>query len=262
MLRFPPAIILILFGLCPLTKGVAQDSNQEYRAFADSILSKQYNSLQIFDGALRPYSSDTVLLNYFIEESRKQNQWESLSYGLNQKGLLYADASDHQKAIRYHREALDAAAETNNPNFRIYTLNMLASSYQRIDSIKRALDYFHEARLLGESVNGSTNRILEEKGQTDFGIGKIYHSMGQYVMAIRFFDEAAEYFEQSGNKPGLAATYGSLGECEEALGHLDQAVDLYERSLEISESIGAEEITIISQAGLAHTMAHMERADE
>ncbi len=70
MLRNPLVILFILFGLFTLKISVAQDFNQEVRTYADSILHKQYNSLQIFDGALRPYKHDSVLFNKIIEEYR------------------------------------------------------------------------------------------------------------------------------------------------------------------------------------------------
>jgi tetratricopeptide (TPR) repeat protein len=262
MFRLNPTYLLIILGVLMLQSVGAQEKQEGFRKITDSILDNRLNSLQIFDGAMKPYNRDSVLLEYFIEESKAENQWEGLSYGLNQMGEMHMDAARYESAIRYHEEALDAALEAGNIEFRIYSLNMLGATYFRIDSIKKALDYYEAARLLGESVNTSNERTLDEISRAFSGIGKIYHSMGQYVLGIRQFQKSLELYEKSGNRVGLATAYGNIGECLEATGDLDESLAHYQRSLGISKSVGAEKIEIISTTGIAHVLAHMDQGEE
>ena len=239
MLRLPHRICFLIFGLSLLV-GRAQDVPDDFLRVVDSVLTEKPNTYKGFDGFLRPYRRDSVLMTYFIEESEKALFYDGLSYSYNQLGTLYRNISQYGRAIEFHEKALNAATESGNIELRIYSLNMLGVVYRRLDAIKTALDYNQEALRLAESIENPSTGIQRSKNVSLNSIGNIYQALEQYDIALEHYRQSFRLEEALGNKLGMAINLQNSGECLEAQGKLEEALQSFQRSLLFNTEIDSE----------------------
>ncbi|MGI9547310.1 MAG: tetratricopeptide repeat protein [Flavobacteriaceae bacterium] len=242
--------------------GLCQADAGSFNRTVDHLIESTPKSFGEINGALKENTSDTILMNHFLERAISIDYWEGASYALNQLGVNYRNISDFDRSVQLHEAAMDAADNAENIEFRIYSLNMLGTVYRRNDGIKAALDYHQEALKLAESIPEPSNDIQRSINTAINGIGNIYKSLEQYNLAIDYFRNSLEYDERLENSRGLAINYQNIGECLEAQGKLEESLKYYKTSLRINENVGSERIRVVSNYGMAHVYVHQDRIDK
>ncbi|MDT0538894.1 tetratricopeptide repeat protein [Croceitalea sp. P059] len=211
----------------------------------EQVLSKEVEELLLvapktylkINKALKPYRRDTIALNRFIQSALENNYQAGYTYALNQKGTVYRNLSEFKRAIALHQEALVLSEEIENKEFIVLSLNMLGVVYRRMDAIKTALDYHHRALELAEIIENPSVHIKRHINISFNSIGNLYHTLGQYDLAITQFKKALELEGALNNKLGLAINNQNIGEANEQKGQLDIALDYYRKSLALNDEI-------------------------
>ncbi|CAF4623456.1 unnamed protein product [Rotaria sp. Silwood2] len=78
-----------------------------------------------------------------------------------------------------------------------------------------------------------------DKARGDYNntLGVVYHGLGEYSKAIKFYERALDIKEKTvpPNHPDLAASYNNIGLVYDNMGEYSKALSSYERSLEIKK---------------------------
>ncbi len=253
---------LLLVGFLMLLSGTAQEIPGAFARLTDSVIEQEPTTYQDFDGFLRPYRRDSLLMGYFIEKSREASFWDGLTYSYNQLGTLYRNISQYKKAIDYHNKALEAASKADNKEFKIFSLNMLGVVYRRMDAIKTALDYNQEALRLAESIDDPPIGIQRSKNVSLNSIGNIYQALEQYDQALEYYDRSLGLERALDNKRGMAVNLQNRGECLEAQGKLNEALRSYRDALEYDREIGSERGMAICYNSISRVYIKQQRYEE
>ncbi len=265
-LRFPffckPQRLVFFFMFFCCLSLLGQVTLQEYKVKVDSLVVDQPKTYDEISTILGDKKRDTLLLNYFVEEAKKQNYLTGLSFAYNQLGTKYRNLSEYDKAISLHKKALEVANEVGSLEFRVYSLNMLGVAYRRIDAVRTALDYNQRALELAESVSEPTIGLKRGMYVSLNSIGNLYHTLEQYNLAINRFEASLKIEEELGNTLGLAINNQNIGKALEAQGKLDEALNRYRVSLRYNEEIGSDKGRVICSNSIAQIYLKQGKAKE
>ena len=250
------------FFLFYLQIGHTQYIPDTFKKTTDSLIEAGPKTYAEMDAVLRPYRKDILLMRYFSEEAEKNEYYAGGSYAFNQLGRRYRDISQFSKAINMHQEGLNAATESNNLEFKVYSLNMLGVVYTRTDAIKSALNYYQDALVLAETVENPSRNIKRSINVSLNGVGNIYRKLGQYQQAIEKFSQSLKLEEDLGNKLGLAINHQNIGDCYEAQDKLEEALENFQLSLAYNNQIDSERGKIICNYSIAHVYVHQGKNEE
>jgi tetratricopeptide (TPR) repeat protein len=262
MLRSFLVATLIFFNLFLIEKTSAQEAPNEFGKLSDSILSAENANYRTFDQLLHPYNQDELLLRKLIDKSEKTDNSIGVSYGYNQLGKLQSSRFKYLSALEYHRNAFEVAKENGQTELQMTSMNLMGNTSRKIDSIQNALDYHQEVLRMIREADTLTETYQREAGKAYHGLGKIYHALGQYKLAIDNYDSAIKKFQETDYAEGLGYSYNAKGESLEAMGKLEESLSAYEKSVRTNERTGSERLLILNTLGIAHALAHQNRAEE
>ncbi|MEB8346422.1 tetratricopeptide repeat protein [Flavobacteriaceae bacterium KMM 6898] len=259
-IRQLPLFLILAIFLLP--KGHAQEIPDTFKIIVDNVLKKYPSTNMELEAALKPALQDTLLLNYFLNSSRKKNYHTGAAYALNELGIIYQNLSLFDKAIDLHNEALVFAKLGDSDELKIHSLNMLSSAYLRKNAIQSALDNAQFALDLADKIKNPSDAIKRSKNISLNRIGNIYKTLEQWDIALPRFMQALELERELGNNMGLAINYQDIGESFEAQGKLKEAESSYFSALAYNKKIGSKSIDIKSNLGIAHIYVHLDKIEE
>lgn len=234
-MSFTPVKTLCLLFFLAWQCSFAQIIPASFRKTVDSLIQASPKTYKELDAALRANRRDSTLMKYFLLEAAKFKYWDGQSYAYNQLGTKYRNISEFYRAIELHQNGLKAAVKGRNIEFRIFSLNMLAVAYRRLDAIKTALDFSQEALELADNIENPSEGIKRSINVSHNSIGNIYLTLKQYDLAVEQFRISLKLEEEMGNLLGMAINHQNIGECMEAQGRLEDALKSYRLSLEYNE---------------------------
>ncbi|WP_084148738.1 tetratricopeptide repeat-containing sensor histidine kinase [Arenibacter latericius] len=240
----------------------SQDVPESFKRISDSLIQAKPTTYQQIDSVLRFKRSDTLYMHYFNRASANSEYYDGQAYALNQLGRKYRNISQFQKAIAFHKLALQAAEAANNLEFRIYSLNMLGVIYRKSDAIKIALDYHQEALDLANTEKNPSNGIKRSINVSLNSIGNLYQTLRQYDIAIAQYEKSMTLEKELGNKLGLAINYQNIGECLEHKGQLEEALEYYRISLDYNNEINSHKGLIICKNSIAQVYIKQNKVKE
>lgn len=259
------SIIIQLYSLIVLLLITSPAHSQfvptHFIEITDSVIDAGPKTYKELDEALRPFRRDTLLMKYFVLEAAKNDYTDGMAYAYNQLGTRFRNISDFPRAISYHEQALEAALDADNVEFRIFSLNMLGVVYRRNDAVKTALDYNQEALELAEAIQDPSDNIKRSINVSLNSIGNIYQTLKQYDLAIDHYDRSLKLESELGNLRGMAVNHQNKGECLEAQGKLDQALNNYRTALYYDQRIGSESGIAICNNSMARVFIKQQKPD-
>ena len=251
-----PALII----LC--TFGHAQKKKPSLDERIDSILKLRPVTYKEINDIIRPFRKDTTQLRYIIGRFDEANYLVGKTYALNLLGTSFRNFSEHQKAIKTHKEALKVAEEANSVEFRVFSLNMLGVDYRKVDANRTALDYNQEALALAETVKNPGLGLRRSIAVSHNSMGNIYLLLRQYDLAIQQFLQSQEIEKSINNRLGLAINNQNIGYAKEQHGLLDEALEHYQSSQVINNAINNRIGKVICNGSIARVLIKQEKPKE
>lgn len=137
-------------------------------------------------------------------------------------------------AMSLLKSAVEATSINGNLRNHIKHLIHLGNAAVHIDSFQEALDAYSTANEI--AVNDLHDREFE--ASAIFGIGNVYHNLGDLAFASFCFENARSIAVDTGNLEQEANTVGNLGLVLRQLGKIEQAIECHMRQAELARELG------------------------
>jgi tetratricopeptide (TPR) repeat protein len=141
--------------------------------------------------------------------------------------LAYEEYFDHPlKAAQYSLEAKDISTDINYPRGIALSYRYMGISFWAQANLSRALEYL----LKGLSIADS---LQDQQIQADItgNIGLVHNGLGNYRMAIRYFNTSLELQRKLKNNLRESVMFNNMGDSYLSLKNYDSALVCYSRSL-------------------------------
>lgn len=176
----------------------------------------------------------------------------------NNIGLLYFNKSAFYDALTWHQKALDMFIQIND-SVRISTVhNNIGVDYQYISDYPKALEHYFRALAIHEQKQGA-HLTGNAEVQVLSNIGIVYRILGQYDSALVYQNRAMETYRSTGNKQGMASTYGNIGIIYDLLSEPEEAVSQYLKGLQLNEELGNQRLMASNYTNLG--LAYIQLGD-
>lgn len=262
MSNLPKNAVLFILTLFLTYSSFSQTIDSVFVKQANALLETKPSQYSEINQKLKPFSNDSLQLQYLVNLYEKNKYLQGESYALNAIGIYCRNTSQYDKAILYHNKALEKAKEAEDTELRVNALNMLGVVYRRIDDIRTALDYHQEALALAESIENQTESVKRSIAVSLNSMGNIFLVLEQYDLAIQRFAKSMKIEESVGNKLGLAINYHNIGYAKEATGNLDGALIDYKESLRYNNEINSDLGRVICNNTIGRIYIKQKKYDE
>lgn len=159
---------------------------------------------------------------------------DSMALYLWGNSLYLTVRSFFHDAMLLLKSAVEATAINGNLRNHIKHLIHLGNAAVHIDSFQEALDAYSIAKEI--AVNDLHDREFE--ASAIFGIGNVYHNLGDLAFASVCFENARSIAVDTGNLEQEANTVGNLGLVLRQLGKIEQAIECHMRQVQVARELG------------------------
>ncbi len=154
-------------------------------------------------------------------------------------------------------DSLHRLLEKRSGSERVETLLQISEAYRNISfdkTLEAGMDAIKEADRLG---------MAAEKARMYRSLGISAYFIGDYELAIQYFQSGFDAYEQAGDKSGMAACVHNMGTMNWELGNFPLAFEYYNQSIIFEEEIGnLVEVgtTLLQMGGLHYRQGEIDKA--
>ena len=177
----------------------------------------------------------TTGVNYLKSWSKDQKEKKVAADSLYALGTsIRVNASDREKAIEIHQQALDLYKEIGDERGEGEVLGGLGLICTFKNDYQKAITYYQEALIKREKVD---DRLLI--GNTVNSLGSIYYGiLKDYPVALPFFERAERIRTELGDSLNLGRTILLKASTLDNLGQFEPALGYYKRAYKLNQSSG------------------------
>ncbi|MBB1416001.1 MAG: diguanylate cyclase (GGDEF)-like protein [Pseudoalteromonas rhizosphaerae] len=157
----------------------------------DILLTELYANLAAMYVDKAQYQEALIAINQAEKVAHFHNIFDRVPIIIN-KGTIYAELNEHQKAIDYYLKALDIVNKNNDLIHKPTVLSNLAQSNQSLGNYKLAADYFEQALAIFSSESQLIKRLENYPPMIEN-----YQSLGNYQRALELMVEYKELDDES-----------------------------------------------------------------
>ncbi|WP_339691037.1 tetratricopeptide repeat-containing diguanylate cyclase [uncultured Pseudoalteromonas sp.] len=157
----------------------------------DILLTELYANLAAMYVDKAQYQEALIAINQAEKVAHFHNIFDRVPIIIN-KGTIYAELNEHQKAIDYYLKALDIVNKNNDLIHKPTVLSNLAQSNQSLGNYKLAADYFEQALAIFSSESQLIKRLENYPPMIEN-----YQSLGNYQRALELMIEYKELDDES-----------------------------------------------------------------
>jgi tetratricopeptide (TPR) repeat protein len=213
-------------------------SNSEYYAKEALDIAGRLNNYPLTCAALSQLGSvynwerktTEALSTYFrLEEvAQKSNQVYWLIKALLGVGYVYELESEWGKAVGYTLQALAIAEKSPDPYDEEDVYNNLGSEYIGLKNDKLAEEYLRKAAVLFKKDDN-----LDQLGDCEISLAKVFAARGNYDSAKHYFDDAVAIFTSLDEPYQIADVYQNIGDMYVTRAMYKQAENYYNKTIAI-----------------------------
>jgi len=179
-----------------------------------------------------------ALATYFqqqeIAQKTNQEYWLIKAYlGVSN---VYELENEWGKAVKYTLDALKIAEKSPDPFDEEDVYNNLGAEYLGLKNDKLAEEYLRKAATLFKKDNN-----LDQLGDCEITLAKVFATRGNYDSAKYYFDDAVALFTSLDEPYQIADVYQHVGDMYSARGMYNQAETYYKKTILIYDKTDAAE---------------------
>jgi len=179
-----------------------------------------------------------ALTTYFqqqeIAQKTNQEYWLIKAYlGVSN---VYELENEWGKAVKYTLDALKIAEESPDPFDEEDVYNHLGAEYLGLKNDKLAEEYLRKAAVLFKKDNN-----LDQLGDCEITLAKVFATRGNYDSAEHYFNDAVELFTNLDEPYQIADVYQHIGDMYSVRGMYKQAETYYKKTILIYDKTDAAE---------------------
>ncbi|MES2779323.1 MAG: tetratricopeptide repeat protein [Bacteroidota bacterium] len=228
-------VIFLLFSIT---------ANAQNKLVTDSLLralkneKKDTSIINIYNQLAWEYrNSDIALTDSFatlaIAKGEKERFYKGTGNGYINKGFVFRNMGEHDKAIQSYRWALVQFLKCNHRAGYASAYNNIASIHKIKGSHGVALFYYFQSLKISEQLE-------DDKGiaRTLNNIGVVLMEQRQYAKALIYYNKCYNILERVGDENGMADCLNNIGSIYEYRNNKELAIANYKKCAEINEKIG------------------------
>jgi len=181
------------------------------------------------------YVNQSLFIYQKIEDSGKYSTGVTLC--LKEKGSIYYEMGNLDKAIKFSEQVLNINAETGNRRGVANSLSSLGKIYFNSRNYEQAQSYLTDAIELKDSLNDNT-----EKASILRYLGRIYLSRDKYQQASIYLKNSLNYALNQNLKDDIKEAYLSLSVLNEKINKPTKAFEYYKEYTVLKEKLNNQEI--------------------
>jgi signal transduction histidine kinase len=189
----------------------------------------------------------------------KKTRNDSLMMGiaLHNVGRVFKEIGQFETAIQHIVLSYNLAKRVGDTEGYVYYLDEMGDIKLRLGEYDSALYYLSKAGTITDRfmAGDPDNLVLELKPETLRKVAQTFSSLGEYEQALIYYDSAALFFTQTGNRFGSAKVEMGMGKVlalqrkfEEAEKHLNYALALSQQlNARILQSQCYDELSLLAE---------------
>jgi len=134
-------------------------------------LGEQYLELKNYDSALYYFNKSLSVVSDNVDRA----------ISLNYMGTIYAEKGDFEKAMAYHRDAMEMAENQNAQMEVTKVLLGFGTTSEKQGKSRQAIEYFHKAEKKALEMG-----LNEDLSESYMGLSMAYASLGEYKNAFKY----------------------------------------------------------------------------
>ncbi|MBE0675923.1 MAG: tetratricopeptide repeat protein [Bacteroidales bacterium] len=191
-----------------------------------------------------------------LEIFEKSNDWQGVAIVYNNLGILAHNQSKYDEALSLYRRSLEINRRTGRLSGVATSLFCIGTVHENLSGNDSALIYYLEGQQVSESINDA--RLI---AYAKTSMANIYFRMGDYLRSMDYNLAALKLFNERGNDYGVLKVYFSLGQTAVLIDSLDKAVWFYNKALETGTSLGSINDIAMVYHSLGQLYETMNKAD-
>lgn len=182
-------------------------------------------------------------LQYYLEAEKISSS--SIDNVLINISYNYLALGNDSMALKYREKYLQKEKDAGNPYGMKIGLTNLGEYYEAIGDDEKALDYYQQAREVyaDKRVDAYLLRY----------IGNIYRKKQLFEKALTCQTKALQMFQDLQIQNEIINTWNKLATLHKEQGQTNKAIDYYQKSLELSQKVGARQKSQTIAKALAET---------
>lgn len=233
-----------------------------YRLFGnyDLAINKQLEALGIYEGIqnyegiawsalsigrlfklMKNYQKSLEYVNKSLSIYQKIEGEQAISNGvtlcLKEKGKIYYDMGNQDKAIEYSIRVLEINKGTGNMLGISHSLTSLGKIYFENKDFNKAYDYL----LRANAINDSLNNDIQKTSILRY-LGKIYLIKGEILKAQLHLKQSLEFAEKQNLKEEIKESYLALSELHQFTNNSKKALVYYKMYIRLKEELDIQKI--------------------
>lgn len=183
--------------------------------------------------SLRSGDLDAAMVYFFkcLKYDEKQKNNQGIAIDCNNIGIILTSKKNYSSAISYLQRALKIKTEAKDTLEMQKTRINIANVYYQQKNYQETINQYKEALKLGANIKSNE----EEYSQITNNLGECYSTIGKYDSAMYYLNTSLEVKKKLGNKSGIAATLGNIGNINFHQKNYQKAIEFYTESFEIAK---------------------------
>ena len=177
-------------------------------------------------------------------------------HSLGALGSVYYALGDHDKALQFHREAIELARQIDYQKGVSAQLGRVGIIHRSRFEIKQAQECHEESLRIAREIG---DRAIEGYRLGD--LGAISLLLGQYQRALNLYQHSVTIAREVGSRWEEGIRLGGIGRVYYALGFEERAQEYYQQVLAIAEAIGDRQRKSEYLRELAHSYVGCDRLE-
>lgn len=182
------------------------------------FLSSEINAQSISADSEEKISKELQLAN----KNETLGDYKEATRSINEVALLYWEAKDYQRAIRYFLQSIELNQKINNKSGISKLESNLGMIYSDMKEYETSLDYFNKSLKYREQFGENTERI-----STRINMAVVLNNLQRYQEAANNLEIALEMATEMNDAAQMKSCYGMLAETYEKAGNQELTIKYF-----------------------------------